>query len=93
MSDPTLIPEAIIEAAARALRNSDKCLFYWNDDVVAPIVRGVLAAVTPLIRAAALEEAMTVCDLIGTKARKENTSIELGALRCRDAIRSLKEQP
>jgi hypothetical protein len=51
MTDP-----AIIEAAARAL-SADDGLSFWEPDELHDLARAVLAAVTPLIEAAALERA------------------------------------
>ncbi|MEK1930345.1 MAG: hypothetical protein AAAC47_11280 [Pararhizobium sp.] len=59
MSDP------IIEAAARALRK-EPILFDYPPDECLEIVRVVLAAVTPLIRAAALEEAAVVAEEVSS---------------------------
>jgi hypothetical protein len=51
---------AIIEAAARALFEPDETGMYSEPKLA--LVRTVLAAVTPLIRAAALEEAAEVVE-------------------------------
>jgi hypothetical protein len=79
----------IIEAAARALE-ADDYRYCWgttspDPDYYPHIVRCVLAAVTPLIRAAALEEAAQRIE-----ADEEDYLVrnEVAA-----AIRALKEQP
>ena len=82
---------AIIEAAARALRS-----------VGAPhvvhartYIEAVLTAVTPLIRAAALEEAAKVLDAEADAYRKTGLVPELANAmgRLTAAISALKEQP
>jgi hypothetical protein len=61
MSDPALIRDhTIIEAAARALR--DESYMFFEMDEAQRLAIAVLAAVTPLIRAAALEEAAKVAE-------------------------------
>ena len=72
MSDPALIHEAIIEAAARALyahdtRDDDAWKgrtwgFETKSEDYFNLATTVLAAVTPLIRAEALEEAAQVAE-------------------------------
>jgi hypothetical protein len=74
--DPT-----IIEAAARALHNGNDLL---DPEECSEIVRRILAAVSPLIRAAALEEAAQAMDA------EESYLMPDEAAR---AIRALKEQP
>jgi hypothetical protein len=58
MSDPALIPDPIIEAAARALLKHGAWDPYYSEQMAV----AVLAAVTPLICAAALEEAAKVAE-------------------------------
>jgi hypothetical protein len=76
--------DAIIEVAARALQDSlGNTLLPILNQHVASIV---LAAVTPLIRAEALEEAAKVID--DDEFYSERTPEEVAV-----AIRALKEQP
>jgi hypothetical protein len=88
--------QAIIEAAARALFNflgSDVSQDKRTNDYV-NASRVVLAAVAPLIRAAALEEAAQVADKI--EYMPPSTSFIQGKIAARNIaadIRALKEQP
>jgi hypothetical protein len=76
---------AIIEAAARAL----ECL-PGGDELHRDLALRVLSAVTPLIRAAALEEAAKVADFRGGLSPDPERII---AKQVAAAIRSLKERP
>jgi len=85
-SDP-----AIIEAAARVLESldDDSCglddCADWYQDKLRQQAEAILAAVTPLIRAAALEEAAVVAE---DEDGWPRTTAEIAA-----AIRAIKEQP
>jgi hypothetical protein len=80
--------DAIIEAAARALRK-EPILFDYPPDEHLEIVRVVLAAVAPLIEAAVLEEAAKVADAHYCVPQTHT----LISARIAAAIRALKEQP
>jgi hypothetical protein len=90
MTDP-----AIIEAASRELMNPKSFLSY---DEAQQLVTAVLATATPLIRAAALEEAARVAEDVDRDVAGQNSSWSVGyfAQHIRGtaaAIRALKEQP
>jgi len=85
MSDP-----AIIEAAEKALQD------FPHEHIIADdysyMAEALIAAVTPLIRAAALEEAAKVAEEYDGRGIDEDHA----ALTCDEiaaAIRALKEQP
>jgi hypothetical protein len=83
-SDP-----AIIEAAVRALKVA-RPLFYKYE--TAHLAKTIVAAVTPLIRAAALEEAALTIEerlLLMDDYRRDLFTVRDGAA----AVRALKEQP
>jgi hypothetical protein len=91
------LTDDVIEAAARALYDFDSYPMPWGDEIeekrndYRELATTVLAAVTPLIRAAALEEAARAFepDEDGHDAHSYRwTAEEIAA-----AIRSLKEQP
>jgi hypothetical protein len=71
MTDPDILEAAreygrqlsVIDVAAQALRDAADLSAFWDDEIEARrVAQAVLAAVTPLIRAAALEEAAKVAD-------------------------------
>jgi hypothetical protein len=83
MTDP-----AIIEAAARALRDShceDNGSPVWGE--YCDMARAVLAAVTPLIEAAALERAAKVAD------SRPDSLMKIEAREIAAAIRALIQPP
>jgi hypothetical protein len=89
MSDPALIPDAIIEAAVQAIAKFTELPDYWDENDSRLLALVMLAAVAPLIRAAALEEAAVVAeDHYYAPQAFTLISTEIAA-----AIRALKEQP
>jgi len=80
--------DTILEAAARALGETEDLLDVrcGDDEDAQKIVHAVLVAVTPLIRAQALEEAARVVDELGWDHYASPADYSA-------AIRTLKEQP
>jgi hypothetical protein len=84
MTDP-----AIIEAAARALQNGTD--YVIGDDNAREFTRIILTTATPLIRAAALEEAAKEAEVFSRHEIREAMSIVAGRIAA--AIRAIKERP
>jgi hypothetical protein len=82
MTDP-----AIIEAAARAIAPINE---YWAEYALDRHTRRVLAAVTPLIRGAALEAAAKEAEVF---SRHENWEVMSVVRKVAASIRAIKEQP
>ena len=104
MTDPDILEAAreygrqlsVIDVAAQALRDAADLSAFWDDEIEARrVAQAVLAAVTPLIRAAALEEFAVV--LKEAELQIEYLHERFGRTGSGEAvlsrIRALKDQP
>jgi hypothetical protein len=80
--------DAIIEAAARAMAG-----YVWpgEDELHCDLAMRVLAAVAPLIRAAALEEAAALIETFGEDYPSDGDWLMRGDVAAK--LRAMKEQP